>query len=116
MNPTSPASRGRRRRAAALHAVLMAAALASAVLASKPIPAAQHGGSADVATRQALAGPHAGLTLDQAIAMAERTYKARVVRADTQHEGDRIVYVLRLLNGAGRVWTVRVDAQSGRMQ
>ena len=58
----------------------------------------------------------AALTLDQAVALAERTYHARVVRADTQREGDRIIYVLRLLNAAGRVWTVRVDAQSGQMQ
>ena len=58
----------------------------------------------------------AALTLDQAVALAERTYMARVVRADTQHDGERVVYVLRLLNSAGRVWTVRVDAQTGQMQ
>lgn len=53
------------------------------------------------------------LSLDQAVAMAERRYGARVVRAEAHDRGDRVVYVLRLLNDAGRVWTVRVDASSG---
>jgi uncharacterized membrane protein YkoI len=56
------------------------------------------------------------ISLDRAVAMAERRYNARVVRADTRAGGDRIVYVLRLLNDAGRVWTVRVDATTGDMQ
>jgi uncharacterized membrane protein YkoI len=48
--------------------------------------------------------------------MAERRFNARVVRADTRDGGDRVIYVLRLLNDAGRVWTVRVDASTGEMQ
>ena len=58
----------------------------------------------------------AEITLDQAVAMAERRFQARVVRAETQRDGERIIYVLRLLNSAGRVWTVRVDAQTGQIQ
>lgn len=54
-----------------------------------------------------------GMSLDQAVKMVEKRYKARVVRTETRKEGDRKVYVLRLLNDAGRVWTVRVDAASG---
>jgi uncharacterized membrane protein YkoI len=45
--------------------------------------------------------------------MVEKRFKARVVRTDVRQEGDRKIYVLRLLNDAGRVWTVRVDASSG---
>ena len=45
--------------------------------------------------------------------MVERRFKARVVRTEVRKEGDRKIYVLRLLNDAGRVWTVRVDAASG---
>jgi uncharacterized membrane protein YkoI len=45
--------------------------------------------------------------------MAEQRFKARVVRAESQHDGDHIVYVLRMLNESGRVWTVRVDASNG---
>ena len=54
-----------------------------------------------------------GMSLDQAVSMVEKRFKARVVRTETRNEGNRKVYVLRLLNEAGRVWTVRVDAASG---
>ena len=55
----------------------------------------------------------AGVSMDQAVKMAEQRYKARVVRAEAQHDGPRTVYVLKLLNEAGHVWTVRVDATNG---
>ncbi len=45
--------------------------------------------------------------------MVEKKFKARVVRTETRNEGNHKVYVLRLLNEAGRVWTVRVDASNG---
>ena len=54
-----------------------------------------------------------GVSLDQAVSMVEKRFKARVVKAETRNEGNRKVYVLRLLNDAGRVWTVKVDAASG---
>jgi uncharacterized membrane protein YkoI len=54
------------------------------------------------------------VSLDQAVKMAEQKFKARVVRAEAQHDGDgHTVYVLRMLNESGRVWTVRVDASNG---
>ncbi len=54
-----------------------------------------------------------GMSMDEAVKMAEQQFKARVVRAETQREGDRTIYILKLLNDAGRVWTVRIDAASG---
>lgn len=57
---------------------------------------------------------NAGMSLDQAVAMVERRFKARVVRADVRDEKGRRVYVLRLLSDE-RVWTVRVDAESGSL-
>jgi hypothetical protein len=54
-----------------------------------------------------------GVTMDQAVKMAEQHFKARVVRAEAQHDGVHTVYILKLLNDAGRVWTVRVDAANG---
>ena len=60
--------------------------------------------------------PRARISLDQAVAMAERRYNARVVRADSRESDGHIVYVLRLLNESGRVWTVKVDATSGDMR
>lgn len=53
------------------------------------------------------------VSMDQAVKMAEQRFKARVVRAETQREGIRTIYILKLLNDAGHVWTVRVDATNG---
>jgi uncharacterized membrane protein YkoI len=55
----------------------------------------------------------AGISKDQAIGIAQRRYKARVVRAESSESGGRRVYVLRMLSDQGRVWTVRIDAQTG---
>jgi hypothetical protein len=56
-----------------------------------------------------------GLTLDRAVALAEQRYHARVVRAEVSDAAGRRVYVLKLLSEQGRVWTVRVDAETGAM-
>jgi uncharacterized membrane protein YkoI len=69
-------------------------------------------------TLRAQEGPHylalaSGISLEQAVKMAEQRFKARVVRAETQQSEGHTVYVLRMLNESGRVWTVRVDASSG---
>ena len=57
----------------------------------------------------------ATMSMDQAVKMAEQRFHARVVKAEAEQENGRKVYVLRLLNEAGRVWTVRVDAASGAL-
>jgi len=54
------------------------------------------------------------ITLDEAVARAERQYKARAVRAEEERQGDRIVYRIRLLDDDGRVFEVRIDAATGR--
>lgn len=56
---------------------------------------------------------HASLSLAQAVRLAQHRFRARVVRAETQTQGDRTIYVLRMLDDAGRVFAVRVDAASG---
>ena len=56
-----------------------------------------------------------GISMNQAISMVERRFKARVVRSDVRQEGDRKVYVLRLLNDAGNGQVVRVDAATGQI-
>jgi uncharacterized membrane protein YkoI len=52
---------------------------------------------------------------DEATAMMHERYgsQARVVRADETDEGGHRVYVFRLLSANGRIWIVRIDAQSG---
>ncbi|MBV8146629.1 MAG: PepSY domain-containing protein [Gammaproteobacteria bacterium] len=60
--------------------------------------------------------PRDSLSMDQAVRMVEERYHARVVKAQTERDDGRTLYVLRLLNDAGKVWTVRVDAMSGSVQ
>ena len=55
------------------------------------------------------------ISLDQAIAMVTAKYRARVNRATTVQEGGRVVHEIRLMTADGsRVFTVRVDAESGQ--
>ncbi len=56
------------------------------------------------------------ISLDRAVAMAESRYHARVVRAETRGTERGVVYVLRMLNEAGRVWTVRINGSSGNFE
>jgi hypothetical protein len=55
-----------------------------------------------------------GISLDEAVSRAEAQYRARVVRTDVQDEDGRKIYVLKLLSENGRVFTVRIDAATGR--
>ena len=55
-----------------------------------------------------------GISLDEAVARAERRYKARAVKAEETRHGDRVEYRIRLLGDDGRVFEVRVDAATGR--
>ena len=57
-----------------------------------------------------------GISLNEAVSRAEQQYRARVVRTDVQDEDGRKVYVLKLLSENGRVFTVRIDAATGRMR
>jgi uncharacterized membrane protein YkoI len=54
------------------------------------------------------------VSLDDAVAQAERRYKARAVRAEEKRHGDRVEYRIRLLGEDGRVFEIRVDAATGR--
>jgi uncharacterized membrane protein YkoI len=56
----------------------------------------------------------AAISLDEAVARAERRHKARAVRAEEKRHGSRVEYRIRLLGGDGRVFEVRVDAATGR--
>jgi uncharacterized membrane protein YkoI len=58
----------------------------------------------------------AGVSMDQAVRMVEQRFHARVVKTQTEQDNGRTVYVMRLLDDSGKVWTVRVDATSGSVQ
>jgi uncharacterized membrane protein YkoI len=93
--------------------VLRASIPAAVILALSAALGSEARGSAAGARAGDFVLAAAGISMDQAVKMAEQQFKARVVRAETQREGDRTIYILKLLNDAGRVWTVRVDAASG---
>ena len=63
-----------------------------------------------------MAEARAAVSMDQAVKMVEQRFRARVVKAEAQKDNGRTVYVLRLLNDSGKVWTVRVDAADGSVQ
>ena len=58
----------------------------------------------------------AGMSLDDAVQMVQQRFRARVVKAEQRNEDGRTVYHIRLVNNEGKVWTVRVDAQSGAVR
>jgi len=55
------------------------------------------------------------VSLDQAVEMAQRRYRAKAVKAETVRQGERRIHQIRLLSSDGKVWNVRVDAESGAM-
>jgi len=57
----------------------------------------------------------AGISLDQAVEMAQRRFRAKAVRAETVRNGEKRVHRIRLLSADGKVWNVSVDAESGAM-
>jgi uncharacterized membrane protein YkoI len=79
------------------------------------------GGPATWAAGTSAASPRiavtsAAVSMDQAVRMVEQRYHARVVKTQTEQDNGHTVYVMRLLNDSGKVWTVRVDAVSGSVQ
>ena len=86
--------------------LVLVALIAGTVAARAETPAEQP-------NRPAARAASNGMSLEQAVKMAEQRFKARVVRAESQQNDGRTVYVLRMLNESGRVWTVRVDASNG---
>jgi uncharacterized membrane protein YkoI len=58
----------------------------------------------------------AGVSLDEAVAMVRNRYGGKVIGADTVEEHGRKVHVIKLLSDKGRVRTVKVDAESGKIR
>ena len=100
----------RARQSALLAYLLCAAAATGAALVTA---SALH---PDAGPAAAAAMPRGSVSMDQAVRMVEGRYHARVVKAETEQDAGHTLYVLRLLNDEGKVWTVRVDAASGSVQ
>ncbi len=65
---------------------------------------------------QAKDSPEQVMSLDEAMAQAEKRYRARAVHGEEKRDGDRIVYRIRLLDKDGRVFEVSIDAGSARQK
>jgi uncharacterized membrane protein YkoI len=57
-----------------------------------------------------------GLTLAEAIVIAQRRHPGRVVRSQTIQQGNGAVHEIRIIGNDGAVHTVRVDARTGAVQ
>ncbi|HEX4387276.1 MAG TPA: PepSY domain-containing protein [Steroidobacteraceae bacterium] len=93
------------------HVLLVLLALPPLVAASPSAPQAVMTG-----VQRPLQAADAAITMDQAVRIVEQKYRARVVKAESQRDNGRTVYVLRLLDDSGKVWTVHVDAASGTVR
>ena len=82
------------------------AAAPKSVANAQPTPAPASPASPPAATQPEL-------SREQAVALVQKRYGARVVRAEFLDQEGRHVYVFRLLSAAGRVWIVRVNARTG---
>ena len=56
------------------------------------------------------------VSLDDAVAIVRARYEGKVIRAETQGSADHPVHYVRILSPEGRVYTVKVDGVSGRIQ
>jgi uncharacterized membrane protein YkoI len=54
-----------------------------------------------------------GISLSQAMAIAQSQFPGRVVRAVTVQAGDRAVHEIRIVGNDGTVRNFRIDAQTG---
>ncbi len=82
-------------------------------LGAGPAVAGPGAGSEAPASRTSRPRAERAISLDEAVARAERRHGARAVRAEEKRRGDRLVYRIRLLGDDGRVFEVTVDAETG---
>jgi uncharacterized membrane protein YkoI len=91
---------------------ILCLALTAGAVASGQVQASERDKHRDNGNERVMADR--AISLDEAVARAERRYEARVVRAEEKRHGDRIEYRIRLLGADGRVFEVRIDAQTGQ--
>lgn len=68
------------------------------------------------AQRMDNSGPERQVPLSQVVSMVQERFNATAVKTDTVMEEGQVVYRIRLLSAdKSRVWTVNVDARTGRI-
>ena len=101
-------------------AALWSVTLGASPLLAQPRPGLDAAPPADLVhaapAQQNIAPSPRGISLQQAIEIAQSRYPGRVVRADTKMEGDRTIYEIRILGADNRVRTVRIDAQGSEIR
>lgn len=63
----------------------------------------------------AVARPVAKVSLDDAVEKVRKRYEGKVLRAETRRQDGRTIHYVKLLTPDGRVRTIRVDADTGRI-
>ena len=99
------------------HLVILILALIAS-LAMAPAWVAEAGAQSLIDRRQPRdqnRGEARAISQDEAVSRAESRYRAKAVRVERVSNGDHVIYQIRLLNAEGKVWTVQVDAATGRM-
>ena len=91
--------------------------LLAGLLATVPADAAKPGGADRKrdGAEEAPAVPRAVMSKDAAVALVRERSGGKVVRADRNEQGGRVVYRIRVLTADGRVREYRVDATTGAM-
>ena len=88
--------------------------LFTAMSALRPLSQAQE--LIDRRAKREYRAAQAGISLDQAVQMAQNRYGAKAVKAQTIESGGRRIHQIRLLSTGGKVWMVEIDAQTGAMR
>jgi len=104
-----------RRRAAQRAAIRALVATVATVATALPLLGGAASGAAGSDVADSAPRQEASLTLDRAVEMVQRRYSARAVRAEETREGEEVVYRIRLLSADGHVFTVHVNARTGRV-
>lgn len=90
--------------------VLMTALIVMLTVAGGPAQA-----QPELRPQERQATPVLRVSLDTAVAMAQRQVSGQVIGADTRQIRGRIVHEIRILDGNGRLHIVRVDGETGRI-
>jgi len=91
-------------------------ALASISLSSPAVAGDVHRGDRGADRGRPIVLAKSEMSLDAAVAMVRERFGGKVISASTSNRGGKKVHVIKVLSDEGRVRTVRVDAQTGRIQ
>lgn len=95
---------------------LLLLVLASICLSVPALAADGHSGQRGADRGRPIVLAKGEMSLDAAVAMVRERIGGKVISASTTSRGGKKIHVIKVLSDQGRVRTVRVDAQTGRIQ